>query len=450
MPRLRPLLTAVVAAASALAVAVPAQAAVTYTRTTVSYKPGMIGFAAPEITNPGRGQYAWMGYDSQVPGWTVRDVYYRDQVYFGRLAPKPGEYDFTWIENGLAEAKRRGGRFGFRVMTYCPGCWMNYRPDFPKVYPDYMPRQAGTDVPAWNSETFLRQWEGLMAALGRKYGNDPRLQYVDAGGYGKWGEWHVDGGTPQISDASAKRVINAVLKAFPTKHVIVNAMNPRLTDLALRLSPRVGLRTDCLGAPDMYSLLPTYAPTSAARQRWRTAPILSEWCGADLSFARGRNDVRTYHVSTTSSGNFRTQYADMTAAERSAFVSAMKYAGYRYRLASMTFPRSIRSGRAFTATQTWVNMGSAPTYDRWQVVLQLFDSRGRKVGGTVTRTDLRTLLPGSRTGKASLRFTGVRKGTYQLRMTVRDPKGYLAPMTLSQTGRRTDGSYVLGTVRVVG
>lgn len=451
MPRLRPLLTAAVAVASALAVALPANGAVTYTATTVTYKPSMVGFASPEIANPGRGQYAWMGYDTQVPGWSTRDVYYRDQVYFGRLAPKPGEYDFTWIESGLAEAQRRGGRFGFRVMTYCPGCWMHSRPDFPKVYPDYMPRQAGTtDVPAWNDESFLRHWEGLMAALGAKYGDDPRLQYVDAGAYGKWGEWHVDSGTPQISDASAKRVINAVLKAFPTKHVIVNAMNPRLTDLALRLSPRVGLRTDCLGAPNMYSLLPTYAPSSAARQRWRTAPILSEWCGANVSFTRGRDDVRTYHVSNSSSGNFNPQYAGMTSAQRSAYVAATKYAGYRYRLAGLTMPRSIRSGQWFRVSQTWANMGSAPTYDRWQVALLLFDSSGRKVGGTVTRTDLRTLMPGSRTGRTSLRFTGVRPGTYQLRIQVRDAAGYLKPMALSQAGRRADGSYALGSVRVVG
>lgn len=449
--RLRTLLAGAVTLVSALAVALPAQGAVTYTRTSVTYKPAMVGYAKPEIANPGRGQYAWMGYDTQVKGWPVRDVYYRDQVYFGRLAPEPGVYDFTWIENGLAEAQRRGGRFAFRVMTYCPGCWMTYRPDLPKLYPDYMPRQAGTDVPAWNSEAFLTHWEGLMAALGKEYGDDPRLQYVDVGGYGSAGEWHVAAGTPQISDASASRVIRAVLRAFPTKPVVINAMNTRLTDLAMRISPRVGLRADCLGEFNMYSLLPTYPASSAVRKRWRTAPVLSEWCSTpETSFAKGRDQVRAYHVTNTSSGNFRTQYADMSAAQRSAFTSAMKYAGYRYRLASMTFPRSIRSGRAFTVRQTWANMGSAPTYDRWQVTLMLYDKAGRKVGGTVTRTDLRTLLPGSRSGRTTMRFNGVRRGIYQMRMLVRDPQGYLKPLALSQTGRRADGSYVLGSVRVVG
>ena len=147
------------------------------------------------------------------------DLYYRDQVYWGKLERQQGVYDFSVIEAGLKNAAAVGGKFGFRVFAYCPGCWMEKRTDhasFPPVTPSLpagggrerklvRPRrrrrsrrrladlrrsrleQRGVPAPAgrpWSTE------------LGRRYGDDPRLGYVDVGGYGKFGEWWVDEGRP--------------------------------------------------------------------------------------------------------------------------------------------------------------------------------------------------------------------------------------------------------------
>ena len=54
-----------------------------------------------------------------------------------------------------------GGRFGFRVMAWCPGCWLD-------ATPDWLPRQPGTDIPAWDDEAFLAAWERLMGELGKR------------------------------------------------------------------------------------------------------------------------------------------------------------------------------------------------------------------------------------------------------------------------------------------
>ena len=99
-------------------------------------------------------------------------------------------------------------------MAYCPGCWMNNREGLPAVTPSFVPRQAGTDIPDWNSAGFLAQWRGLMAELGRRYGDDPRLGYVDVGGYGSYGEWHVGEGE-RVSDANGLAIVDAVASAFP-------------------------------------------------------------------------------------------------------------------------------------------------------------------------------------------------------------------------------------------
>ena len=38
----------------------------------------------------------------------------------GSLRPNKGVYDFKWIEDGLKKAGETKGKFGFRVMAYCP------------------------------------------------------------------------------------------------------------------------------------------------------------------------------------------------------------------------------------------------------------------------------------------------------------------------------------------
>mgnify|MGYP000721056614 CR=1 FL=1 len=65
------------------------------------------------------------------------------------------------------------------------------------------------EVPV-RSDPFIVKGEALWAELGRRYANDPRLGYVDVGGYGKYGEWWVDGAAVHITDANGLRMIKAV------------------------------------------------------------------------------------------------------------------------------------------------------------------------------------------------------------------------------------------------
>ena len=167
-----------------------------------------IPMSAPEIPNPMRGQYEWLGSPTVPSGFPATDVYYRDQVAWKRIEPSPGVYDFSSFDQGIARARELGGRFGFRVMAWCPGCWLD-------ATPDWLPRQPGTDIPAWDDEEFLVAWERLMAELGRRYAAEPALGWVDVGGYGAWGEWHNANQGSEISVANAVRLMQAVLVGVP-------------------------------------------------------------------------------------------------------------------------------------------------------------------------------------------------------------------------------------------
>ena len=307
-------LTSFVVADSATAATV-APATKTFTKSI--YSPSI------DLPNPLRGQYQWMGYPSQLPDtWRQpADVYYRDQVYWGRLERTKGAYDFSYIEAGLKKAGDARGKFGFRVVAYCPGCWMELRDDkaaFPPVTPTYLPVQPGTGTmyhdrlistaPDWNNEAFLSRWEALWVELGKRYANDPRLGYVDVGGYGKYGEWWVDGAALHITDANGLRMIKAVASAFPTKHVLINTMSPvKFTMAAHRRQPQPR-------HPHRLPRLPEHVldgdrpVDTRLSEMWKTRPFYSEW-GTTGDPVVGAVQVTKWHVSTTSSHNMRLMYA---------------------------------------------------------------------------------------------------------------------------------------------
>ncbi|MFQ6172191.1 DUF4832 domain-containing protein [Oryzobacter sp. R7] len=429
-----------------VAAAAPTQAltASRYTSPTATLRPALVA-GSTDVANALRGQYRWLGSAPTPSTWTANDFYYRDQVYWGRLEQTKGTYDFRWIDEGLARAGAVGGKFGFRVMAYCPYCWMNSRPDFPKVTPAWLPLQPGTDIPDWNSETFLSSWEKLMAELGRRYGNDPRLGYVDVGGYGKYGEWWVDYPTQKITDDNGLRLVRAVNTAFPKQHVLINTMTTvDFTLKALATNPRMGLRTDSLGARNMNSMI---AVDERLQSVWRTRPIYTEWA-QNGEPVLGRDQVRQYHLSTMSSGNLRLTYDQMTTTQQSAYREAMTVAGYRYAVSELRTSGLVSGGTAKVAIKL-SNLGTAPTYDAWNVNLVLRRTSGAIVATVPLGIDLRTVLPGTQTLQRDVRLPVIAPDKYVVALSVADPAGYLAPMRLANTRRLADGSHQLGALQVI-
>lgn len=412
----------------------------------VQLRPPAVPLSA-EVPNPGRGQSKWQGIEPAPTGWPTSDVYYRDQVYWGRIEKQRGTYDFSTFDEGLADAAAHGGKFDFRVMAWCPGCWMEYssNPDKPPATPTWLPRQSGTwRPPEWNSEAFLTAWEQLMTELGRRYADDPRLGWVDIGGYGAYGEGYVTEGTP-ITTENALRMARAVLQAFPRSHVLVNAMDPALVLPVLQLSPRVGWRHDCLGA----AFFGWFADQPVIRDRWKTAPVSSEWChSGDTTMAQGRDQVRAFHVSSVSSSNMPVPYDSMSDSERAAFRSAAIGAGYRYGVERVDVPARLRLSGPVPVRVTWNNVGSAPTYDPWSVRLGLADRTGAVRSVASLSTDLRKVLPGRLVLARNVRFgTRVPAGSYSLVVQVSDPSGDRV-MRLPIRNGRAGGWYPLGTVSV--
>lgn len=402
--------------------------------------------AGTVLPNLLRGQYRWMGYDTQPEGWPGGDTYYRDQIYWGRIEPVDNQFNFSYIDTGLADAEARGGKFNLRVMSYCPGCWMNYRDDWAPVTPSFIPTSP-SGAPEWNNPAFITQWEELMRELGRRYGHDDRIGIVDVGGYGKYGEYWTDGDEGTISVANSQRLVAAVLKAFPKARVVINTMDPDLVLPAVRKHPTLGLRTDCLGEYNMFSIIPLYPELQTV---WKRAPVISEWCHTPASSTvLGAKQVRQYHVSMVSSQNFWTPYAEMTADEQEGWRDAARSAGYQYAITSVTAPKVFVRGAKSAVTAKWRNYGSAPTYEKWRPALGLRDATGAVVWQGRWKMPLMQMGPGKHRILAKVKVSSkVKPGRYDLMVRVTHPSTRYAAMNLANAGRDDAGWYPLARVRI--
>lgn len=431
-------------------------------------RPAAVAPADTEIPNPLRGSYEWLDNPPQPAGWPVVDSYVR--VGWRDLEPRQDAYNFSSLDQQLAQAQARHGKLGIRIMPACTGCAPTSIgvPDYLKAL---MPlgfwfQLNGTNnyAPDWNSAAYLDRLNALLQALGKRYDNDPRLGWVEISGYGDWGEWHTTGwpypspgGATRITDANALKIVDMNIRAFPHKRLLMLHDHEKALAYALSLSPAIGVRNDCLG--DKWFTESMTALSGVIKDRWKTAPIVTEYCyqhPQSAGFRLAADQIQAFHVAMIGNGNMD-PLSRFSAADQTLFRRNNQSAGYRFVLDSVSTPSRIAPGSSFTLEASWSNIGVAPSYLPWKASFRLSDpATGAVVWQGPSKLDLSALLPTrDRAGDhpVAVADTGtlpatVRSGTYTLSVIALDPTSYYQPLELSIAGRRADGSYTLGTVTV--
>lgn len=436
-----------------------------------TFVPTPLDLDAGDLTNPLRGQYLWLGQPAYPSGWTDRDVYMR--VEWITLEPDAGNIQWSLIDQQLAIARSNGGRFGMRVMALCQGCASHQYNNAYSSIPDDLaavsnpligaaPGETRAYVlPDWNSNGYLDRLQTLVSAIGAHYANDPTFAWMDVSSYGNWGEFHLypfdrpggpyDNSTQRpITDANAKRIVDMNAAAFANKLPVVPTGQPgALAEAVATTSPPVGIRVDCLGSDGLAGAEGNISNVPGADTLWRRAPFITEWCqynlgssGADL-FVQGEQQVRQFHVSMLSSGNFNTDPS--TPDELAAFRAANLEAGYRLRPTQVEIGVHRTLPRVDVRTH-WVNDGVAPTYFAWRPVLVFTGPTTMEVPLSL---DLRAVVdvPVDDDELADAP-TVLASGTYAVSLRVDDAQGSSVPLALGIEGRAADGSYPLGTLTI--
>jgi hypothetical protein len=437
----------------------------------VTFTPASIAADAADLVNPLRGQYRWLGVAPYPSGSVDNDSYQRWN--WDDFEPTHGSYKWSLIDDELTAAKTRRGRFGMRIMPLCQGCGGHTYQGAQSSIPDDLAAVANPLIvappgettlyvlPDWNSEAYLTRLAEMLGAIGARYKDDPTFAWVDVSSYGNWGEFHLwpfsQAGGPYdtstqrpITDANARRIVQMNATAFPSKLLVVNSEQAAaLTEAVATKSPPIGLRVDCLGSDGLAGGEDAILAATGAGSRWRTAPFITEWCqhnlgssGANL-FVQGAAQVKQFHVSMLSSGNFSSK--PTTTAEIAAFRDANVSSGYRLRVTSLTVQTSAATPSTVGVTATWKNDNVAPTYLAWRVLLVL---RGPTSVELPLSIDLRTVIDAPVDDAETLHPASLPPGSYQALLRVEDVQGISLPMYLAMEGRDADGNYLLGTVTV--
>lgn len=432
----------------------------------VTFQPTKIALSEPEIVNPQRGFIKWGGGSETIPpvepskDWTTR-------VNWSDIEKSEGVYDWTVTDRFVSQAASEGRRMslGFRDMR-------SAGIHFPAYLRPYswttVNAETGDEivVPDYNSPVYQARMRAFLKAAGERY--DGKLAFADIRMFGKWGEWHLYGidyalapsGITPATQASKRAIIDAHIAAFPkTQLVMLIADSYALKYSLMDVSPTypIGWRADSFGKGTyvqnaLAKRLDDYPGLEAAfNERWKTAPVIAELYGTDVTAESLLPQVPLYHVNVIGNGNFGDAWDIATSAQRDMFREAGKRSGYRY-VIHQTTADTATAGKLNLTTQ-WLNEGVSPTYEPWQARWQLRNpTTGAVVWEGVSQTNFKTLLPTNGTPvTVSDSFTlpsTVAQGTYRLTLLVTDPRNVRKPMRLAINGKQADNSYLLGDVTV--
>jgi hypothetical protein len=424
--------------------------------TSITITPTVMPLSDPEIVNPLRGFYRWYGME---PIPQPRPSYEHYVRYGWRmLEPSKGQYDFSIIERDLTTARSLGAFFAFRVMAVNGF-------SAPIEVPDYLRQAVGGSycgyggqtvwVPNWNHPLFVERARALTEALAVRFNGHPQLAYYDLGIYGHWGEWHTGGlCTPPGSTATQRALVDMQLKAFARSPVLMNvSADVDLFLYAMSQSPEIGVRVDSLCSPwfdEQFNSTP--AKKALLLERWKTAPIVSEFVGGghpDLSLCD--RQVREWRVASVASGSFG-DWQRYSAAEQAQLILLGKHTGYRFQLNELSYPAEVTAGSRFTIASRWSNVGVTPLYKQFAVLFQLHPQGSTAVlWRSSSRLDLERFLPTTQPQAIQDDLViphWIAPGRYDLSLLVQQPMLAGAPLTLANSGRDAGGRYPLGSILV--
>ena len=431
----------------------------------VKFSPIIIPLSDTEILNPGRGLARWQ----QKEGLPFPTVDHYQRVRWSDIEKSKAVYDFSMLK-AEAEATKNDidgrGLFGLAVRCLDSGIDHSYPTYIDELMiGEWHSANKSCWVPNWNDPYFLERQDSMVAALGREFNNDPRVGYVEIRSYGNWGEWHMSRfETPPmpavpITRTTILHMIDTYIKAFPDKQLIMLTDQEIGLEYALsktNLKYPIGWRRDSW-LSDIFDNWKSSIALPLALERWKIAPVIIESVESKkIKYKNALRQIIDYHVSSIGNTN-DTKWNEISQGVKDTLINCIKYAGYRFILRNIQYPKTISSGQIVNLKSEWSNVGVSPIYRDWKVYFRLCNpTTGAVLYEAPSTIDLRKLLPTySFTTNVDTPISYLdsfvvpsdfKNGNYNLELIITDPTTYLAPLKLAIKGRKINGAYDLGTI----
>lgn len=335
---------------------------------------------------------------------------------------------------------------------------------------------ADMDEDDWSSPKFLSRCERLIEKMGQAWDNDPRILGVEMGIYGYWGEHHLCGnlkGFPRRMPVEIQRVLgDAFAAAFRNKKVLVRYGNT-FADYDF------GLYWDSFALDDAIKL--EYDWIRSRGDFWKRSPMSGETAynyGDRESLGHSPDEticdpvrrhrlmdwIRATHASHI---GWVSRYNASDPVARAGGEEAEQAFGYRYLVDEFAYTADVGEDGALSASLTLRNVGAAPFYYDWPVMLSLLDpATGQPVYRARMEGDLRTVQPGEdydweahayrvRPTPVTFALTAtlpdeLRGGAYIAALSIDDPSCGRPSIRLACENYKNGGWHPLGVVRFGG
>ncbi len=382
------------------------------------------------------------------------------RFYWYMLEPQEGVYDFSKIDNLLASGENESQRFSFRIMCIAsPGDSRNVTPKwFQNSNCNHWFLEGVNYIPDMDDPIFKEHMYALIRKLGERYGNDPRVDMVDIGVVGLWGEWHNGDDTdfPLPSPENRKELVDLFFEAFPNQYKIINIESFEDDILQYAVSKGCGVRTDGMGDKWHEN---TFFPENYAKvpDAWKYAPIegeayqlINQW--DDNSWHGGQNNGLTETIDNALSRHysfFNWMHGSKIASdEMLAEVSRFeKRLGYRLVLKRYFSQQSIKTGDTLKIEIVWENTGVAPPYWDYYLSYLLVDENGKE-NKIITGQSIKGWLPGTTVNKQELLLpNSITEGDYSIYVGLTNPEGNPA-IQLAIDSERKGNWYKMGIIRI--
>ena len=146
---------------------------------------------------------------------------------WGDIERSEGVYDWSYIDHIMDEWSAYDYRFAFRSCTYEGSPEGSLAFATPKWVFDagaeYTIQQGGAYEPDYGDPIYLEKLENFLREDGRRFDGDPRVELVDIGSFGTWGEGHTGAGSGRTyPNEVIEKHIALHKKYFPNTFLMFN------------------------------------------------------------------------------------------------------------------------------------------------------------------------------------------------------------------------------------
>ena len=348
-------------------------------------------------------------------------------VPWSRLEPEEGRFVFeSWENADWTTTAAKGRRLVLRV-------YLDY-PTLPSGVPSWLMGQGvkltpyddhgGGLSPDYDDPLLVSAMRRLIEAMGRRYGDNPRVASLELGLLGFWGEWHTwPRESLQASPATERAIVQSYHRAFPNKPLLARTARGVLGDY-----PWLGFHDDLF--PDDtdngqdWSFLATLGK-AGREHNWKHAPIGGEMVPNASKRLLGADWAKTLDMLERGHFSWIGPYCPALEsskdpqflARRDALVRRM---GYQFRLDEVRHDAETNAGGPLRVRIQGENEGIAPFYEPWTVELALLDDAGRVVARARLPDVVKTWGPGEFRIDRAVSFDAP-PGSYRVALGIRDP-----------------------------